>query len=115
VISVQMFRKIGDEVVLVYNPRNESVEVGENIKILDKSRGRGLIVQVIEESLVDLAGILEDIIRTESIGEVEIESFAPPEYEKYRLDVRNMKFARAKIRKEFRVDESGERVEDWSG
>ena len=59
---MQMFRKIGDEVLLVYNPRHESVEVGENIKILDEQKGRGLIVQVIEQSLVDLAGILEDIV-----------------------------------------------------
>ena len=50
--KMQMFRKIGDEVLLVYNPRHESVEVGENIKILDEQKGRGLIVQVIEQSLV---------------------------------------------------------------
>jgi energy-coupling factor transporter ATP-binding protein EcfA2 len=112
---MQMFRKIGDEVILIYNPRNESVEVGDSIKVLDKSAGRGLIVQVIEESLVDLAGILEDIIRTESIGEIKVETYAPPEYEKYKLDVRNMKFARAKIRKELKVDDKGESIGDWSG
>lgn len=110
-----MFRKIGDEVILVYNPRHESVEVGENIKIADEPRERGLIVQVIEQSLVDLTGILEDIIRTESIERIKIEEHAPPEYEKYRLDVKNMKFARAKIRKELEIKESQEEIVDWTG
>lgn len=110
-----MFRKIGDEVVLVYNPRAEGVEVGENIKILDENHSRGLIVQVIEQSLIDLSGILEDIIRAESIGEVEVEEHTPPEYEKYRLDVRNMKFARAKIRKEIKIRRDEESVIDWTG
>jgi len=97
---MQMFRKFGDEVYLIYNPRTENVEVGESIKVLDESIGRGLIVQVIEQSLVDLAGILEDIIRVESIGEVDVREYTSADYEKYHHDVRNMKFARAKIRKE---------------
>ncbi|HIE14029.1 TPA: DUF87 domain-containing protein, partial [Candidatus Bathyarchaeota archaeon] len=112
---MKMFRKIGDEVILVYNPRTEDVEVGENIKVVDQARNRGLIVQVIEEGLVDLTGILEDIIRVESIGDVEIEEYTSPEYEKYKLDVRNMKFARAKIRKEIRILEGEEIIVDWTG
>jgi len=112
---MEMFRKIGDEVILVYNPRSESVEVGESIKILDENHGRGLIVQVIEQSLVDLTGILEDIIRRESIGEVEVEEHIPQEYERYRLDVKNMKFARAKIRKEISVKNGEEIIGDWTG
>ncbi|RLI96110.1 MAG: hypothetical protein DRP00_05845 [Candidatus Aenigmatarchaeota archaeon] len=113
--KMQMFRKIGDEVLLVYNPRHESVEVGENIKILDEQKGRGLIVQVIEQSLVDLAGILEDIVRAESVSKMKLEEHTPPEYEKYRLDVRNMKFARAKVRKELEVKNGQENIIDWTG
>jgi len=112
---MQMFRKIGDEVILVYNPRHESVEVGENIKITDEKRNRGLLVQVIDQSLVDLTGILEDIVREESIEKMRIEEHAPPEYEKYRLDVKNMKFARAKIRKELKISEGNENIVDWTG
>ena len=114
-MHMQMFRKIGDEVILVYNPRTEEVEVGENIRIIDKGRNRGLIAQVIEQSLVDLGGILEDIIRVESVGEVEVEEFVSPEYERYRLDVRNMKFARAKIRKEIKFEKGEESIVDWTG
>nr|MDO8098444.1 DUF87 domain-containing protein [Candidatus Njordarchaeota archaeon] len=112
---MQMFRKMGDEVVLIYNPRNEGVEVGENIKILDSAAGRGLIVQVIEQSLVDLTGILEEIVRSESLGEIEVEEHVSSEFEKYRLDVRNMKFARAKIRKEITVQDGQENIADWTG
>jgi hypothetical protein len=114
-MTMQMFRKFGDEVILIYNPRTESVEVGESIKVLDDSIGRGLVVQVIEESLVDLAGILEDIIRVESIGEVDVHEHVSPEYEKYHHDVRNMKFARAKIRKEIAVSDGLESIVDWTG
>lgn len=110
-----MFRKVGDEVVLIYNPRLEDVEVGQNIRIFDPTRNRGLIVQVIEESLVDLTGILEDIVRRESIGELKVSEHAPTDYGKYKLDVRNMKFARAKIRKEIEVEGKEENLVDWTG
>jgi len=110
-----MFRKIGDEVILVYNPRHDSVEVGENVKIMDEKNKRGLLVQIIEQSLVDLTGILEDIVRSESIERMSVEEHVPPEYEKYRLDVKNMKFARAKIRKELRTNGENEEIVDWTG
>jgi len=110
-----MFRKIGDEVILVYNPRHDSVEVGENVKIIDEKIKRGLLVQIIEQSLVDLTGILEDIVRAESIEKMNIEEHVPPEYEKYRLDVKNMKFARAKIRKELKISDENEEIVDWTG
>lgn len=112
---MQMFRKIGDEVVLIYNPRREKVEVGENIKILDEKEGRGLLVQVIEQNLVDLTGILEDIIRIESMERISFEEHAPPEYRTYTFDVKNMKFARAKIRKELKVSDQVEEIVDWTG
>jgi hypothetical protein len=112
---MQMFRKYGDEVILIYNPRMENVEVGENIKIVDTEVGRGLVVQVIEQSLVDLAGILEDIIRAESIGEINVEEYVSADYEQFHQDVRNMKFARAKIRKELTVHDRKENVADWTG
>lgn len=101
--------------ILIYNPRTENVEVGQNISILDEGYNRGLVVQIIEQSLVDLAGILEDIIRTESIGEIMVKEFVSPDYEKYRLDVQNMKFARAKIRKEIHIEGGDQKVTDWTG
>ena len=110
-----MFRKIGDEVILVYNPRHDRVEVGENVRIIDEKSKRGLLAQIIEQSLVDLTGILEDIIRAESIEKMSIEEHIPSEYEKYKLDVKNMKFARAKIRKELRINDENEEIVDWTG
>jgi hypothetical protein len=113
---MQVFEKIGDEIILVYNPREkEEVEVGENLRILDKARGRGVIVQVIEENLVDLPGILEDLVRRESLTHVKVTEHAPSATEKYIMDVKNMKFARTKIRKELYIDENGEKLADWTG
>jgi len=110
-----MFRKTGDEVILIYTPRRETVEVGQNIKIIDQPRKRGLLVQIIEQSLVDLTGILEDIVRTESIEKAKIEEHTTPEYTKYHLDVKNMKLARAKIRKEIQIQNGQEKIVDWTG
>ena len=44
-----------------------------------------------------------------------IEEDVPPEYEKYRLDVKNMKFSRAKIRKELKINDDNEEIVDWTG
>lgn len=112
---MEMFRKLGDEVILIYNPRLENVEIGQNIKIMDKAVKRGIIVQVIEQSLVDLTGILEDIVRRESIGEQKVTEYTSPEYIKYSLDVKNMKFARAKVRKEVTILDGEEDLLPWSG
>jgi len=111
---LQVFNKVGDEIILVYHPK-ESVEVGENLRIVDKEASRGIVVQVIEQNLVDLPGILEDAVRRESLTKVTVVERTPSEAEKYVVDVRNMKFARAKIRKELRLLEGAEKLEPWSG
>lgn len=109
---MQMFQKFGNEVILVYNPAaNEEVQVGENLLIMDEVRKKGIIVQVFEQNLVDLPGILEELIRRESLTHLKLEEHAPAEYVKYAFDVKNMKFARAKIHKQVIGDE----IADWTG
>jgi DNA helicase HerA-like ATPase len=46
---------------------------------------------------------------------VKFEEHIPPEYEKYKFDVKNMKFARAKIRKELKITDQREEILDWTG
>lgn len=94
--------KSGDEVILIYHP-SEKIEVGENLILTDRASNRGLLVQVIEENLVDLPGILEDVVRKEAIASrAEVIEHTSAEVEKLLADVRNMKAARTKIRKEIR-------------
>lgn len=113
---MQVFEKIGDELILVYNPRErEEVEVGENLMIIDETRGRGVIVQVIEQNLVDLPGILEDLVRRESLAHIRRAEHAPPATERYIMDVKNMKFARGKIRKEVKIEEGEKSLTYWTG
>jgi len=112
---VHFLRKIGDEVLIVYNPRKEHIEVGENLRIFDTKINRGIIVQVIDLSLIDLAGILEDIVRLESIGNVKIEEYKPPQIEPYLLDVKNMKVCRGKIIKEIVMEKTKEKFVPWTG
>lgn len=108
---MQIFRKIGDEIYLVYHP-NEKIEVGENLEIVDIREKRGLIIQVIELNLVDLPGILEDIVRQEAIKkEAKVVEVMPSDVKRTLADVKNMKIAKTKIRYEIRDN----RMLPWSG
>ncbi|HDH06825.1 MAG TPA: ATP-binding protein, partial [Thermoproteales archaeon] len=108
---MQILSKSGNEILLIYHP-SERLEVGESLKIFDESEDRGLIVQVIELNLVDLPGILEDIVRQEAVkGRANIREIVSSEYQRMVTDIRNMKIARAKIRFELRYGE----ILPWSG
>ena len=110
-IKMKILTKAGDEIILIYHP-SEQIEVGENLILIEESSQRGLLVQVIEENLVDLPGILEDIVRREAIASrAEVTERTPSEIEKIMLDIRNMKAARTKIRKEIRNGE----ILPWTG
>jgi len=110
---MQVYQKIGDEVILLYNPSKEEVIVGENLLIADNSRKKGILVQVFEQNLVELPGILEELIRKESLAEMKVQEHVPEGYQKFTVDLKNMKFARARVRKEVDL-EKGE-ILDWSG
>lgn len=111
---MQLFRKIGDEVYFVYSP-DENVEVGDNLKIIDMNANRGILAQVIELNLIDLPGILTDILRREvsnsivSLTEIKSNAMEPV------IDIRNMRIARAKIRKEIIIENGIEIFSSWSG
>jgi hypothetical protein len=110
---MQVYQKVGDEVILLYNPSKEEVIVGENLLIADNSRKRAILVQVFEQNLVELPGILEELIRKESLAGIKVQAKSPEEYQKFAVDLKNMKFARARIRKE--VDLNKNEILDWSG
>ncbi len=113
-MDLQLFRKIGDEIYFVYNP-NENVEVGDNFKIIDRNVNRGILVQVIEVNLIDLPGILTDVLRREvssslvNLTEIKSKVMEPL------IDIRNMRIARAKIRKEILFENGVEVFSSWSG
>jgi uncharacterized protein len=104
---MQLFRKIGDELIVVYAP-TESVEVGDILKA--EEGNRGVLAQVIESSLLDLPGILEEVVRSEIIEE-SVKTVGSTDYGMYSAQIRNMRFARCKIAKEI-VEGS---IVDWSG
>ena len=111
---MKILMKAGDEIILVHRP-DEEVRVGESL-ILKEPSGRGLLVQVIEENLVDLPGILEDTLRREAISRsvkvVEVQT----EPVKDVMDmVQNMKASRAKIRKEVMFEGGSVTYRPWSG
>ena len=107
---MQILTKSGDEIYLVYHP-DEKIEVGESLEIVDARENRGLIVQVIELNLVDLPGILEDVVRHEAVRTVRVVEVASGDVQKLMIDVKNMKIAKTKIRYEIRNGE----IVPWSG
>jgi len=108
---MHILTKSRDEIYLVYHP-DEKIEVGESLKIVDTRENRGLIVQVIELNLVDLPGILEDIVRREAIRtRAKIEEITSHEVQKILVDIKNMKIAKTKIRYEIRNG----KIVPWSG
>lgn len=108
---MQILTKSGDEIYLVYHPY-EKIEVGESLEIVNDRENRGLIVQVIELNLVDLPGILEDVVRHEAIRTgFRVVEVASGDVQKLMIDVKNMKIAKTKIRYEIRNGE----IVPWSG
>jgi hypothetical protein len=110
---MQIYQKVGDEIILLYNPSKEEVIVGENLLIVDNSRMKGILVQVFEQNLVEIPGILEELIRKESSAQIRVQEHAPGEIQKFAIDLKNMKFARTRVRKE--VDLIKGEILDWSG
>jgi len=106
---LQVLLKKGDDLIIVYDPR-EKVEVGDNLLIRETEKERGVLVQVVETSLLDLPGILEEVVRSEVTKDV-IRETGPKEYTLYSSRVKNMKYARCKIRKEV----TNGSIIDWTG
>lgn len=109
---MQILHKNADEVLLLYGSREE-VEVGENVMVWDAKKKRGLIMQVIEINLADVPGTLEDLIRNESIPASKIVEKMPTDLKQFIGEVRNIKIAVGKIRKELSGDEQN--VIPWTG
>lgn len=108
--------KRGDELLLVYDP-SEHVEIGENFQVVEEKLRRGLLVQVIEENLMDVPGVLEDVVRREALGAVEeVVERMPSRFERLVADIKNMKMAKAKVRKELRITDDGKmQMIPWTG
>jgi hypothetical protein len=109
---MQILHKNGDEVLLLYGSREE-VEVGENVMVWDDKKKRGLIMQVIEINLADVPGTLEDLIRNESIPASKIVENMPTDLKQFIGEVRNVKIAVGKIRKE--LSGKDQDVIPWTG
>ena len=107
---MQLLEKNGDEILLIHSS-SEEVEVGENIMIYDTSK-RGLIIQIIEINLANIPGIKEDLIRNETIPKSNITQNRSMELQNFITEIRNIKVAVGKIRKEISKDEE---IISWTG
>jgi DNA helicase HerA-like ATPase len=104
----------GDRVRLVYNPGKESVEVGDNIVILDRVDKRGVLALVYEISAPELPGILLEIARRE-VSSRAPEVHEPPGYAGAKRAVEGLKLAVARIVMEVRLVDGDLVFERWRG
>jgi hypothetical protein len=104
----------GNIVTLLYNPGKEKVEVGDNIVILDRGDGRGVLVQVIQISVPELPGILLEIVRREASAKAP-ETHGPQELSDYKRAVEGTKLAIARIMMEVRKVDNELIFEKWRG
>lgn len=109
---MQILNVSGSEVLFLYGPREE-VEVGENIMVWDEKKERGLVIQIIEINLANVPGILEDLIRNESIPSSKIIQNMPPDLKQFIGEVRNIKVSTGKIRKE--IVGNDQDIVPWTG
>ncbi|MHA1144563.1 MAG: ATP-binding protein [Candidatus Helarchaeota archaeon] len=116
---MEIFDKKGNELILIYDPVQEKdPEVGTNFLVFDSVTQRGLLVFIIEQNLVNVPGILEELVRTVGFGKVVTTTHVPPELGTYLIDVKNMKFARAKIIKEINLNKDNpdkSKITNWTG
>jgi len=104
----------GNIVTLVYNPGRESVEVGDNIVILDHVDKRGVLVQVIEISVPELPGILLEIVRREASSRAP-EVYEPSGLADVKRAVESTKCAVARIMLEVKQVDGELVFERWRG
>jgi len=104
----------GNIVTLIYNPGKESIEVGDNIVILDRGDRRGVLVQVIEISVPELPGILLEFVRREASARVP-EAHGSQMLGNYKRAVEGMKLAIARIMMEARQIDDELVFERWRG
>ena len=112
---MKLLTKRGDTLVVIYDPKDEPLEVGEALEIMEPEGKRGVIAQIIDVGPLDLPGILTHVIRMETAG-ASAEVYAEREFSEMQVKMLNMSRAVCKIRKEIRIAPNGiKKVEDWSG
>jgi DNA helicase HerA-like ATPase len=104
----------GNRVTLVYNLGKESVEVGDNIVILDRADKRGVLVQVIEISVPELPGVLLEIARRE-VSSRAPEVHEPLGYADAKRAMEGLKVAVARIVMEVELVDGELVFERWRG
>ncbi len=110
-MAVQLFRIKGDEVELIYNPKEVDLSVGDSLVIRERTGNRGLIAQIVEFRTASYPALFKELFQLmveEGLG-------FPPELLSLlaeRPEPRNLNIALAKVRRIFR--ERGV-FEIWNG
>jgi len=111
---VKLLTKVGDSVLLIFDPKQEPLEVGCAVEILAPDENRGVLAQVVDIGPLDLPGILTHVVRSVAL-ESPAEVHAEAELGELQARIINMCYAKCKIRKEIVVENGAKKLEDWSG
>lgn len=112
---MEIRQTIQDRIEILFNPLKEKLEPGESLKILEKGdEKRGLIVQIIELKTIDYRSLIEEQLREVAVEQFQMENLVVEE-DLGMLDMKNLKIAMAKIRKEIKIEENSEKWIEWKG
>lgn len=114
-IKMEIRQILQDRIEILFNPLKEKLEPGDNLKIIEIGKEkRGLIAQIIELKTIDYRSLIEEQLRTVTVEQFKIEDFVVEE-DISMLDMKNLKVAVVKIRKEIKVEKNNEKWKEWRG
>ncbi|RMF85648.1 MAG: DUF87 domain-containing protein [Nitrospinota bacterium] len=102
-MSIEIKQVSGDIVELIFNPKEADLRIGENLCILERESGQGIIVQVIEFKTVTYPSLIQEQLQLVVSGS----SALPPSFVEpltlntlsENVPLKNLKIAIAKVRK----------------
>lgn len=111
---MEIYKIQDDNVYLIYHS-GENVKVGSQYEIIERtdesSQKNGILVQVIANDSLDYPGIIQEIIQDSLEKNYRIQTKRIIDKEPAFTDVKSLKLAHAKIRKQIKED----KIIDWEG
>ncbi|PMB09052.1 hypothetical protein CEN49_07810 [Fischerella thermalis CCMEE 5273] len=112
---MEIYKIQDDNVYLIYHPEETDVNVGSQYIIQERDethKGKGIIVQVIANESLDYPGIIQELIQDSLEQTFRVKNqMSPLDREPSFTDVKSLKVAHAKIKKQIDVDS----ILNWEG
>ena len=107
---MKILKTEGDTIFVIYDPVSQRLKVGENFRIADNQEE--YLAMVVEDSVPELPGILESVVRAEIFPKPEQEYGVKPST---LGATERLKLAKLKVLRKVTKTPNGSRVTMWDG